>query len=773
LKTKNSKLWNPDFVGVAILTCVAAVFCWSNCYGMSSREPSVIEISSPSSVEPNIADAVLSIEARVEPCSVQAPAVSRMPSVVEQICSDISRDDFAGAQKRIEENKKSATPAVKELENIVLEYEAIRQKRQSQRESLYRQQLTELDKLRDEADVNGLNDVNDINKAFAVIAKASEYADEKQKKELMSIGFVKEVIEKSMAKAAEFESKGEWLDAYVDCYGWLGRIDENNDAYTNYAEELLDKTNIVASFQDSPCETSQERYEGVKKEMFSKAIDALNFNYVRIIDYSQMANKGITRCRQLADVMARSYSQIQKSREESSAKKGKGMAALFIPPDSNQLAAWSAGLKALSNEINQLPMGISKDKFIDIFEKVLAINSTTAALPEKVLIAQFAEASLSSLDPYTTIVWPQQTPEFEKMMTNEFSGVGIELSKEKGMLTVGSLMPDAPAYNSGIDAEDVIEKVDGVPTKDMSITCAVKNITGLAGTKVTLTVRRPNEEETRDITITRAKITVATIRGWQRSQAGQWLYMLDDVNKIGYVRITSFDERTSLGLEKVLDELESQGMKGLILDLRFNPGGLLNIAAEVVDKFIDGGLIVSTMPRFGSGTYLSAHKEGTHPDYPLIILINRYSASASEIVSGALADPQYKRAVLVGERTYGKGSVQGVVYHPGEGAQLKYTMAYYHLPSGQRVESHDTMKKQGKTDWGVGPNVAIKLRNDEIEKMSDVRRDNDVLVRADHVNESGALKKHIMEETLESDSQLAVGLLVLKSEVIRKSERFE
>ena len=756
-----------------LITCVATVFFWSNCYGMSSREPSVIEISSPSSIEPNIADAVLSIEARAEPCSVQAPAVSHVPSVVEQICSDISRGNFAGAQKRIEENKKSATPAVKELENIVLEYEAIDQKRQSQRESLYRQQLTELDKLRAEADVNGLNDVNDINKAFAVIAKASEYADEKQKKELMSIGFVKEVIEKSRAKAAEFESKGEWLNAYVDCYGWLDRIDENNDVYTNYAEELLDKANIVASFQDSPCETSQERYEGVRKEMFSKAIDALNFNYVRIIDYSQMADKGINRCRQLADVMTRSYSQIQKSRDESSAKKGKGMAALFIPPDSNQLAAWSAGLNALSNEINQLPMGISKDKFIDIFEKVLAINSTTAALPEKVLIAQFAEASLSSLDPYTTIVWPQQTSEFEKMMTNEFSGVGIELSKEKGLLTVGSLMPDTPAYNSGIDAEDVIEKVDGVPTKDMSISCAVKNITGLSGTKVTLTVKRPNEEETRDITITRAKITVATIRGWQRSQAGQWLYMLDDVNKIGYVRVTSFDGRTSSDLEKVMLDLEAQGMKGLILDLRFNPGGLLNIAAEVVDKFIEEGMIVSTRPRFGAWNYMWARKENTHPDYPLVILISRYSASASEIVSGALADPKHKRAVLVGERTYGKGSVQGVVYHPGEGAQLKYTMAYYHLPSGQRVESHDAMKKQGRGDWGVGPNVEIKLRSDEAEKMSDVRRDNDVLVRADHVNGSGALKKHTLEEALESDSQLAVGLLVLKSEVIQKSERFE
>ncbi len=746
---------------ISYALCAFVLLCGSACYGLSSR---------PSSSEPNIISVTESVKTIAEPCSVQQAAEAKAPSIVEQICSDIYRGDFAGAQKLIDSNKKSPLPAIKELENIVSGYEVIDHNRQLRRESAYQQQLTELDKLRAETDVNGLNDVNDITKAFAAIAKASEYADDKQKKELMSRWFVNEVIDKSKTKAAEFEAKGEWLEAYMGCYWWLGRIDENNNVHTKYAEELLDKANIVASFQDSPCETSQERYQGVKKEMFTKSIDALNFNYVRIIDYSQMANKAINRCRLLADVMTRSYSQIQKSRAESSAKKSKSTAELFIPPDSNQLAAWSAGLSVLSNEVSQAPTGVSKDKFIDIFEKVLALNSTTAALPEKVLIAQFAEAALYSLDPYTVIVWPQQTSDFEKMMTNEFSGIGIEISKEKGLLTVGSLLPDTPAYNSGLDAEDVIEKVDGLPTKDMSISCAVKNITGPAGTKVTLTVRRPDEEQTHDITITRAKITVPTIRGWQRSEAGSWLYMLDDVNKIGYVRISSFDERTSSDMEKALRELETQGVKGLIMDLRFNSGGLLNSAADVVDKFIDEGMIVSTRPRFGSWTYLSAHKENTHPYYPLVVLINRYSASAAEIVSGALADPQHKRAVLVGERTYGKGSVQGVVYHPGEGAQLKYTMAYYHLPSGQRVESQEAMKKQGKANWGVGPNVEVKLRSDETEKMFDVRRDNDVLVKVGHVNGSTALKKHTLEETLASDPQLAIGLLVVKSKMIERSE---
>jgi carboxyl-terminal processing protease len=358
--------------------------------------------------------------------------------------------------------------------------------------------------------------------------------------------------------------------------------------------------------------------------------------------------------------------------------------------------------------------------------------------------------------------------DFEKIMTNEFTGIGIEISKEKGLLTVVSLLPDTPAYNSGLDAEDVIEKVDGVETKDMSLSCAVKNITGPAGTEVKLTIRRRGENDTRDITITRAKITVPTVRGWQRTEMGKWLYMIDDSNKIGYIRITSFSDKTVSELEKVLSGLEAEGMKGLILDLRFNSGGLLSAAIEVADAFLEEGPIVITRPRsWVSSTYAWAHKNGTHPNYPLVILINNYSASASEIVAGALADPLHNRAILVGERTHGKGSVQGIISYPKGGAQLKYTMAYYYLPSGQKVKSREAAKKEGNDDWGIGPNIEVKLRSDEMKKMFDIQRDNDVLVRAGHDKEAVPLKKHTVEESLSADPQLAIGVLVAKSKLIQ------
>jgi carboxyl-terminal processing protease len=487
--------------------------------------------------------------------------------------------------------------------------------------------------------------------------------------------------------------------------------------------------------------------------MFIRAIDALTFNYVSIIEYNEMATKAVRRCRLLGEVIS-SSSEVRDilCGEQCDAK----------------LAAWSAALAALLEEINQSPPGMSKDKFIDYFEKVLAINAATAELPVGVLVAQFTEAAFSGLDDYTNMVWPSQLKSFEKEMTKEFTGIGIMITKEKGWLTVESLLLGKPAYNSGLDAGDVIEKVDGVATKGMSLGCAVKHITGPAGTKVTLTIRRPGEEQSRDITITRAKIIVPPIRGWQRTEEGKWLYMIDEKERIGHVRITNFDARTAKELKKVLRELEGQGLRGLILDLRFNSGGLLSSAIEVADVFLKEGAIVSTRPRsWVSSTYAMARKENTHPDYPLVVLINRFSASASEIVAGALADKVHNRAILVGERTHGKGSVQGITSYPGGGAQLKYTMAYYHLPSGQRVESRKAMKRQGRSDWGVAPNIEVELRNNELRKTSEVQRDNEVLFRADHDREAVPPKKHTAEETLVADAQLAVGVLVIKSKLIQ------
>jgi C-terminal processing protease CtpA/Prc len=184
-------------------------------------------------------------------------------------------------------------------------------------------------------------------------------------------------------------------------------------------------------------------------------------------------------------------------------------------------------------------------------------------------------------------------------------------------------------------------------------------------------------------------------------------------------------------------------------------------------------VIVKSTPRQGFSNYEIAHAKGTHPDYPLIILINEASASASEIVAGALQDPKHARAILVGERSYGKGSVQVVSGYSGGGSQMKYTVAYYHLPSDQQVKNRYQMEKLGRKDWGIAPDVEVKVNTAELKEMIEMQRDNDVLVQADHDPNGTTIKHSTLAQTLDSDPQLAVGLLVLQSKLIETGKELQ
>jgi len=711
--------------------------------------------------------------------SEAAESVSVESSVIGQACKLIYEGQFDAADKLIKQNRNDDPAqlgkAVPRLELLVDQYKSISQERLLAREAAYTEVLAELEKFQAPAEANDVNDANEADKnisILSVIARTSEYADETQKKQLLSDTFVKETMQKAIDKAAEYEVEGKWLEAYTNCYGWLVAIDPNNEGYSDYAQQLLDKATIAVAFEDSPCETSRERFQGVEEELFIRAINFLNSRYVSIINYNEMATKAIERCKLLAEVILTSSRFSEDSEND---VKG-SLNVLKGTWEPEKLKVWSTALTILLDEAKSSSGGLArlnKSKFLDIFDKVLKLNESTVDLPRPVLISQFVEATLSSLDPYTVIVWPRQVKDFEQMMTSEFMGIGIEITKPKGLLTVASLLLDTPAFNSNLDAGDVIEEVDEVETKDMSLFCAAKKIKGPAGTKVKLKVRRPSEDKkvedtVFDVIITRDRIIVPTVRGWQRTHGGKWLHIVDEKNKIGFVRLTSFSSDTAPGLEKVLIELESQGLRGLILDLRFNTGGLLDSAVAVVDKFIEDGVIVKRQSGYGRmPIYETANKKGTHPNYPLVILINSNSASASEIVAGALADKKYERATLVGTRTHGKGSVQGITPSPGGGAQLKYTMAYYHLPSGQRVESRDAMEKLDRKDWGVAPDVKVELRSDELKKMMEVKRDNDVLVKANHNGANDDFKKRTIEETLAVDPQLAVGLLIIQSKLIQ------
>jgi carboxyl-terminal processing protease len=751
---------------VVLFSCAAALVlaCWFGSYSCSARSQrmDVVKVASTGNVAlPAVASGRTS----------QEPVVAA--------CRMIYQGQFDQAQKLAQEAGPSEKPEAQQLAGIVERYDEIDARRKASREEAFQKEFEQLTKLKsagvldrpdkiassawdegpsESAKAGDANEPNDLPDVLAVVARTEEFANSQQKKDLLSDSFVEKSLQTAVDRSAVLESKGKWLDAYTNYFYWLQAIDPNNKGYSEHSEELLDRASIAVSFQDSPCESRQERYEGVEKKMLSKAIEALDLHYVNGIDYSKMAVKAIRRCDLLAEVLAVGFANAGDPNTKQS----------LTPPQPDKVAEWSKALAGLREDVEKKAGEFNKDDFLAVLDKVLALNDSTVKLPQQPLVAHFSEAALAVLDPYTVMVWPRQVQDFEKLMTNEFTGIGVEISKPKGFLTVASLLPDTPAYRSGLDAGDVIESVDGIPTKDMSLICAVKKITGPKGSKVNLSVRRRGTEPAEQMTLTRDRIIVPTIRGWQRTADGKWRYMIDDAEKIGYVRITSFSGETASDLEDTLDTLEADGLRALILDLRFNTGGLLDSAVEICDKFIDDGLIVRTQPKPNMiPSYEYAHRRGTHPNYPIVVLINSGSASASEIVAGALGDEKHERAVLVGSRTHGKGSVQGITHYPGGGAQLKYTMAYYHLPSGQRVKSRDEVEKEGRKDWGVGADVEVDLTSKELRQMLDVQRDNDVLIQArQDGKDKTPVKKRTAEETLQADSQLAVGLLVAKTKLI-------
>ena len=679
--------------------------------------------------------------------------------VIDSACAKIASGDFLGARQIIEGSGIESSSGLVQLGMLIEKYESMEVVRESSRREAFREQMEELDSLREEFADAEVVDVNDIGEILAVAIRAREYGDETQKQAILDDYFVKDIINDALEMSAQYEREGKWLDAYSYCYYWLSRLDEENEEYEKRADELTEKVMIEMSLKDNSCETSRERHEGIRPRMFLKAVEVLHLSYIETVDYGEMTEKALKRCRYLGEVLDGSTEELAYEAKE------------------GELVNWFSGLSSLEHALENEFAVVTKDKFIEKFEEVLGLNIITIGIPEEVVVVQFADASFGALDPFTTLVWPWDVEDFQKNMRQEFPGIGVEISKATGTLTVVSLLPDTPAYNSGLDADDEILAVDGEPTEDMTINCAVSKITGPKGTKVTLTVRHPGSDEVEDITIVRDRIVVPTIRGQRRKEEdqenGQWDHFVDPINKIGYIRVTNFTETTAPNLDEVLTKLEFDGLKGLILDLRSNSGGYLSAAAEVADLFIEEGLIVKSQPRSGWGPVNRemAHKSGTHPYYPVVVLVNRWSASASEIVAGALQDSKYERAIVVGERSYGKGSVQTITTFPGGGSQLKYTMAYYHLPSGQRVKNRYMMEKQGRKDWGIEPDIEIELRSDEMRDMIDVQRANEVLTRADHDEEASPVKRYSLLETVESDPQLAVALLAVKSELVRSGYR--
>jgi len=291
----------------------------------------------------------------------------------------------------------------------------------------------------------------------------------------------------------------------------------------------------------------------------------------------------------------------------------------------------------------------------------------------KELIYGAIKGMVGTLDPHSFFMSPEEYKELMVETKGSFSGVGIEITTRDNVLTVVSPIEGTPAFKAGIKAGDQIIMIGGKSTKDISIMGAVKLIRGPKGSKIRLTIRRKGVEKPIDFLITRDVIPIRSVRSF---------FLPSD---IGYIRIRNFQGNTGQQLSKALKDMESKKkLKGLILDLRNNPGGLLSQAVRAADEFLDSGLIVSIKGRDKKEEKSIAHKNSTPREYPLIVLINEGSASASEIVAGALQDN--KRALILGSTTFGKGSVQ-TLFPLSDGSGLRLTTAIYYTPRGRSIQA--------------------------------------------------------------------------------------
>src|ERR1700751_2134065 len=313
------------------------------------------------------------------------------------------------------------------------------------------------------------------------------------------------------------------------------------------------------------------------------------------------------------------------------------------------------------------------------------------------LVTAAMKGMLSSLDPHSQFMDPNDFRDMQDDTRSRFNGLGIEVSMKNGLPTVVTSMEDTPAARAGILSGDQILRINGMSTERMDLQDAINVLRGPAGAKVSMTLLRPSTKEIKEYTLQRAEIKIQSVKGEKLLPPE-----LTGPFRIGYIRLIQFNEPTAEELSKAIDDLQKQGRQALILDLRNNPGGLLNSAVDVCAQFLPPNTkVVSTQGRVVSQQhdYSTSGVKKERPNFPMVLLVNQGSASGAEIVAGALKD--LHRAVLVGETTFGKGSVQNVMQLP-DGSAVRLTTAKYYTPSKQVIQSN-----------GVTPNTRVAMTADQ------------------------------------------------------------
>ncbi len=387
---------------------------------------------------------------------------------------------------------------------------------------------------------------------------------------------------------------------------------------------------------------------------------------------------------------------------------------------------------------------VDKYEKLKIFARVMTIidNNYVDKVNGVDLINNAIKGMVSSLDPHSSYMTPQEYKELKVTTTGRFGGLGIEITIKDGVLTIVAPIEGTPAYKAGLKPHDMIIKINGKSTLGMSLQEAVKLLRGKPGTKVTITILRGKDSKPFDVTITRAIIHVKSVK-------------FKKIGDVGYLRISQFQQGTTEEVKNALKKLK--GIKGLVIDLRNNPGGLLQEAIGVSDIFVKKGVIVSIRGRNKADTQcFYAADDGTEPTYPIVVLINSGTASAAEIVSGCLQDD--KRALVMGVRSFGKGSVQSIIPLP-DGSALRLTTARYYTPSGRSIQA-----------VGIEPDIVVKQAKLTEEKTGFTIREQNLLHHLMGPKKSKAeYSKKDIEKMLKNDYQLLRAVQLVQALIKAKS----